>query len=131
MYINVFLFFFTILVVEIKIILMMIIPILKHWKRLDQSNSDISNTRMISVPKRLFLTLFTFALRDVLLMVSSLVIPRINTWLPVFTIINMNINSLSIIFSFVDFKQRLIPSVINTNTGKVLHYNCICLTTFV
>ena len=101
------------------IMLVMIIkPVLKHLKNLEKSNSDIQNLQMVNVLKRLFLSLLIYVLSDVLLIVSSLVFASINTWLPVFTLINMNINSMSIIFSFVDFKQRLMPLRIKDNRPK-------------
>ena len=101
--------FFSMFIVQTTILIMIIKPVLQHIRTLDKNKSEISNVKMINVLKRLFLTLLSFVLSDVILIVSSLVFARINTWLPVFTVINMNINSISIIFSFVDFKQRLLP----------------------
>ena len=101
--------FFSMFIVQTTILIMIIKPVLQHIRTLDKNKSEVSNVKMINVLKRLFLTLLSFVLSDVILIVSSLVFARINTWLPVFTVINMNINSISIIFSFVDFKQRLLP----------------------
>ena len=101
--------FFSMFIVQTTILIMIIKPVLQHIRTLDKNKSEISNVKMINVLKRLFLTLLSFVLSDVILIVSSLLFARINTWLPVFTVINMNINSISIIFSFVDFKQRLLP----------------------
>ena len=105
---NLFLFL-TVFVVQIIILVMVIKPILRHCKNIDQTN--ISSLSMKLVLKRLFSTLVSFVVSDVLLMVSGVVLSRKNTWLPVFTLINMNINSLSLTCSFVDYKRRLMPLI--------------------
>ena len=117
LYVSV-LFYFTIFTLQTVMLVMIIRPVLKHWKNLEKSNSDIRNEQMINVLKRLFLSLLIYVVSDVILIVSSLVFASINTWLPVFTLINMNINSVSIIFSFADFKQRFMPLTIKDNRPK-------------
>ena len=115
--------FVTILIVQAKILLTIIKPVLKHCRSLDRGNSDISNLRMVSILKRLFFSLFCFAMTDVLLAVSAFVFPRINTWLPVITIINMNINSICLIFSYADYKQRFMPLLKKKNLQKQVKVN--------
>ena len=107
--------FFIIIIVQTIMIIMTIMPVLQYFRSLDKNKSEISSAHMINVLKRLFLTLLSFVLSDILLVVSSLVFARINTWLPIFTVVNMNINSMSIIFSFSDFKQRMMPLTTKEN----------------
>ena len=107
---NAFLFL-TVFVVQMLILLLVIIKVFRHRRNINQSNPNIKCLKMKNLLKRMIVTLFSYAVSDVSLMVSTVIITWSHTWLPAFTLINMNMNCLSIICSFVDYKQRLMPLI--------------------
>ena len=94
-------------------------PICNHSNNLSNSNNRLRN-----ILKRIIISTLLFAISDFgLVVVQFVMIKVIGRPLSILTLINMNLNCFSLIYSYGDCKQRLFPFLTSTTTQSNLNGN--------
>ena len=88
-------------------------PLVSHQmlikKRFERRSSRRNGRSYSNLIFRLIISSIVFVASDITLSIMLMTMERVNTWFPIFTTINLNINSLSITCSYSNYLERLLP----------------------
>ena len=112
-------FFFT-TILQTSVLIKTIRPIYNHLN----NNSSVSTNRVRKVLKTLIVSSLLFAISDIVLVVSQFVmLEYIGRPMPLLAVTNINLNCISLMFSYGDHRPRLFPFFKSRCTQSELNVN--------
>ena len=98
---------------QFLVLVLTILPLISHQillkKRFERRSSWRKGRNYYNVIFRLIVSSVVFVASDITLSILLMTMKRVNTWFPIFTTINLNINTFCIKCSYSNYMNRLLP----------------------